>query len=73
MSNSSNYCIILRFVFSRDQVFTVCKVLDAIEEGEEFDDAAGIAIKTPEVQTETNEDSGNEEFDPRSANMLTGF
>ena len=48
-------------------------MLDAIEEGEEFNDVAGIAIEPLEVRTETNEDSGDEEFDPRSANRLTGF
>ena len=60
--------IILRFIFFRDQVFTVCKVLDAIEEGEEFDDVTGIAIEPPEVRAETVE-----ELDPGSASMLTGL
>ena len=41
--------IIFRFIFSRDQVFIVGKVLDTIEEGEEFDGVTGIAIKPPEV------------------------
>ena len=60
--------IILRFIFSRDQVFTVCKVLDAIEEGEEFDDVTGIAIEPPEVRAETDE-----ELDSGSASRLTDF
>ena len=60
-------------IFSRDQVFTVCEVLDAIEEGEEFDNVAGIAIEPPEVRAETDEDSGDEDLDPGSANRLTGF
>ena len=67
MSNWSNYYS--ADYFSRDQVFTICKVLDAIEEEEEFNDVAGIAIEPLEVRTETNEDSGDEEFDPH---RLTG-
>ena len=34
---------------------------------------AGIAIEPLEVRKETNENSGDEEFDPRSAYRLTGF
>ena len=48
-------------------------MLDAIEEGEEFDNVAEIAIEPPEVRTETDEDSGDEDLDPGSANRLTGF
>ena len=60
--------IILRFIFSRDQVFTVCKVMDALEEGEEFDDVTGIAIEPSEVRVEPDE-----ELDRGSASRLTGF
>ena len=52
--------IILRFIFSRDQVFTLCKVMDALEEGEEFDDVTGIAIEPPKVRAETDEDLGQQ-------------
>ena len=48
-------------MFSRGQVFPVCEVLDAIEEGEEFDHVAGITIEPLEVQAETDEDSGDDE------------
>ena len=54
MSNSLNYYFAAYFF--RDQVFTVCEVLDAIEEGEEFDNVAGIAIEPPGVRAETDED-----------------
>ena len=30
--------------------------MDALEEGEKFDDVTGIAIKPPEVQAETDEE-----------------
>ena len=60
-------------MFSRGQVFPVCEVLDAIEEGDEFDHVAGITIEPPEVQAETDKDSGVEELDPGSASRLTSF
>ena len=58
-------------IFSKNDDFTVCEFLDAIEEGDEFDDLAGIAIEPPEVRAETDEDSGDEELD--LANRLTGL
>ena len=42
--------------------------MDALEEGEEFDDVTGIAIELPEVRAETDE-----ELDPDLASRLTGF
>ena len=63
----------MQLIFSRSQVFTLCKVLDAIEEREEFDNVAGITIEPLEVQAEADEDSGDEELDPGLANKPTGF
>ena len=63
----------MELIFSRGQVFPVCEVLDAIEEGEEFDHVAGITIEPLEVQAETDEDSGDEELDPGSTSRLTSF
>ena len=48
-------------------------MLDAIKEGVDFGDVAGIAIEPPQVHAETDEDSGDEEPDPDAANRLTGF
>ena len=42
--------------------------MDALEEGEEFDNVIGIAIEPPEVRADKDE-----ELDPGSARRLTGF
>ena len=59
--------------FFRQRTFTVCEVLDAIKEGVDFGDVAGIAIEPPEVHAETDEDSRDDESNPDAANRLTGF
>ena len=44
-----------------------------MEEGEDFDDVAGIAIESPEERAEADEDSRDEELDPGLANRHTSF
>ena len=63
----------MQVIFSRDQIFTVYEVLDGVEEGEEFDDVAGIAMAPPEGRMKSDQGSGDEELNSGSVNRLTGF
>jgi len=65
--------ILHHVVLYRQEIYTVYEVLDAIEDGDDLSDVAGIAIEPPEVRAETDEDSGDEEPDPGVANRLTSF
>ena len=46
-------------------------MLNAIDEGDEFDDVAGIAIEPPGVRAATDEDSGEKELDFGLAHWLS--